>query len=618
MMAQPAKKSKRSFQPSWEEEFFFEEINNIAVCLICDSRVTILKKSNLSDHFSFKHSNYNEKYPLDSNSRSVKVSSLKLSKAEARRNFTNYSASTKNSRTTMASLKVSWIVAQAKKPYTDVELVKKCAEILVEELADSSDKNLLNKVKSTPLSADTATRRVSLCIDDINSQLTDKIQVSKFISIAVDETTDVRDIAQCAIFIRCIDDNFDITEDLLDLVPLLNQTRGQDVFNAVFTTLKRFNVPLMNICSLTTDGAASMTGCNVGFTTLFKSSNETRNDIMTYHCIIHQENLAALRSEMFDEVMSDIVDLVKFINTNALNHRQFRQLLNEYDTVYHELVRHTNVRWLSKGKVLEHFYHLIQPIKTFLDERTSLPQSIKEIQPKLSDRKWLEISAFLADITSHLNKLNLELQGKDKLVMDLFNSVTTFQNKVFLLKTHLLAGNLIHFERLKGLQDDLGFKLKCLKDFARCLNNLEEEFKTRFADFRQNKILFTLIENPWVILPDELSVCIPEEILPQCQMELLDIQSNEVLKRVHVHESLQSFWKKVHSPNLQSVAKRVFSMFGSTYCCELTFSSLIFVKNKYRNKLTTQHTSQLIKAAVTKLEPNFSKIADSIQGQSSH
>lgn len=215
------------------------------------------------------------------------------------------------------------------------------------------------------------------------------MQGSDFIGIAVDETTDVRDVAQCAIFIRFVDNDFNVTEELLELVPLLNQTRGQDVFDAVLSSLKKFNVPLMSIHSLTTDGASAMVGKNVGFTTLFKCNDETRDDILSYHCIIHQENLAALRTEMYSDVMDDIIELVKFIHTNALNHRKFRELLEEYDTEYHELVRHSNVRWLSRGKVLDHFYHLILPIKDFLTERQSLPASIQEILPRLSDKKWL-------------------------------------------------------------------------------------------------------------------------------------------------------------------------------------------------------------------------------------
>lgn len=615
--AKKMKISDRLFNPAWENEFFFKEITNGCQCLICDAKITILKRSNLNDHFSAKHSNYNTKYPLNTESRSIKIASLKLAKESAEKHFKTF-VYNDNQNSAMASLKVSWAVAQAKKPYSDVDLIKKCALILVDEVTEPSEKRVLTKIDNVPLSADTATRRVSDCIDNVNNQLMDKIQDSASISLAIDETTDTRDISQCAIFVRLIDNNFEITEDLLHLAQLKGQTRGEDIYNEVLDTLNTFKVPLKKIYSLSTDGAPAMSGCNIGFTTLFKNSEETRDDILTYHCIIHQENLAALRSNMFDNVMDDVVQLVKFIHTNSLNHRQFRTLLAEYNTHYAELVRHTNVRWLSKGRVLDHFYHLLDPIKTFLSEHTKLPVAIQEITPRLQDKQWIERVAFLADVTQHLNDLNLQLQGKEKFIMDMYSAITAFENKLLLFKSHFETKKVIHFERLKNLNTLPGFRLQLFGEFASCIDDLRKEFKGRFAEFRAQKNMFSLVSNPYHTLPDELEDCVPDEILPAVQMELIELHSNDVLKRVLINEGVLAFWKKAHFQHLSTLAKIVLSMFGSTYRCELAFSSLTFIKNKYRNKLSDVHTSELLKASITDIEPNFVQLAKDKQYQSTH
>ena len=102
-------------------------------------------------------------------------------------------------------------------------------------------------------------------------------------------------------------------------------------------------------------------------------------------------------------------------------------------------------------------------------------------------------------------------------------------------------------------------------------------------------------------------------------MELIEIRSNDVLRRTHATvESLTSFWSQVHQKNLRNIAKIVLSMFGSTYCCEQTFSVMNAVKSKIRNSLTTQHTSELIKAAVTSYSPQFEVIAKEGQVHPSH
>ena len=49
--------------------------------------------------------------------------------------------------------------------------------------------------------------------------------------------------------------------------------------------------------------------------------------------------------------------------------------------------------------------------------------------PDLDDEKWISDLAFEVDIVSHLNDLNLKLQGKKKLIHELQGSVNAFQEK---------------------------------------------------------------------------------------------------------------------------------------------------------------------------------------------
>ena len=105
----------------------------------------------------------------------------------------------------------------------------------------------------------------------------------------------------------------------------------------------------------------------------------------------------------------------------------------------------------------------------------------------------------------------------------------------------------------------------------------------------------------------------------ELQMELIDFQSNDILKRQHEQaDNLANFWKKTHQPKLKIIARIVLSMFGSTYTCERTFSVLNAVKKKHRNRLSNEHTSELVKAAITNLEPEYEKIMSSVQAQISH
>ena len=139
------------------------------------------------------------------------------------------------------------------------------------------------------------------------------------------------------------------------MVPLEGQTRGIDIYKLTMDTLDKYECPFGKIYSVATDGARSMTGNRIGFATLFKNDTRTRNDLLTYHCIIHQGNLAALHSAFLMEVMKDVITIVNYIKSHALCHRQFQAILKEYDANYGELVYYSEVRWLSKGAVLGNF-----------------------------------------------------------------------------------------------------------------------------------------------------------------------------------------------------------------------------------------------------------------------
>ena len=77
------------------------------------------------------------------------------------------------------------------------------------------------------------------------------------------------------------------------------------------------------------------------------------------------------------------------------------------------------MRWLSGGKVLLRFYNLRKEINHFLTDKN-------KADPILSNPVWVSKLSFLVDITSHINDLNLKLQGKENLICDLYRIVNGF------------------------------------------------------------------------------------------------------------------------------------------------------------------------------------------------
>jgi len=71
---------------------------------------------------------------------------------------------------------------------------------------------------------------------------------------------------------------------------------------------------------------------------------------------------------------------------------------------YSDLISYREVPSLIEDKVLEHFINLIQEVKTFMESKTKVVNSIIAYF-------WLTDLAYLADVIQKFNLLNHELQA---------------------------------------------------------------------------------------------------------------------------------------------------------------------------------------------------------------
>ena len=62
-------------------------------------------------------------------------------------------------------------------------------------------------------------------------------------SVALDETTDVTDTAQLAVYVRGIDDNVEVTEESLTVIPMSGQTTAQELFHQLCDAIEKAGLP---------------------------------------------------------------------------------------------------------------------------------------------------------------------------------------------------------------------------------------------------------------------------------------------------------------------------------------------------------------------------------------
>ena len=146
------------------------------------------------------------------------------------------------------------VIAKRCKPFSDGEFVKECF-LRVEDVLCPEKKEQFEQIS---LSRQTIVPRIEELGNSIEASLASKAEDFTFYSLALDESTDIKDAAQLAIFVRGFDESFCDIEELAAIVPLKGSSKGTDLLEAVMTTLNGLKFNLKNLSGVTTDGAPSM------------------------------------------------------------------------------------------------------------------------------------------------------------------------------------------------------------------------------------------------------------------------------------------------------------------------------------------------------------------------
>ena len=99
-------------------------------------------------------------------------------------------------------------------------------------------------------------------------------------------------MALLPVFIRGIDSEFTITEELLSLVPMKGTTTGKDLLDAILKVMVDFNLDYKRQKGITTDGAPSVMEDINGLAVRLK------NILLTTE-VVHYQNFIALFTNRF-------------------------------------------------------------------------------------------------------------------------------------------------------------------------------------------------------------------------------------------------------------------------------------------------------------------------------
>ncbi|XP_076036471.1 uncharacterized protein LOC143022234 isoform X2 [Oratosquilla oratoria] len=182
----------------------------------------------------------------------------------------------------------------------------------------------------------------------------------------------------------------------------------------------------------------------------------------------------------------------------------------------------------------------------------------KEDIPELEDVEWLQDLAFVVDVKEYLTNLQGKVMGHNKLVMESYDSLCAFEEKLDLMEEQLSQNDLTHFPRLESRRamDSLSHvdhNEKCRSQILK----LKEAFQSRIDSFENLEKLSSIFLNPFT--ED------PYEARKDLQLELIELQCDLSLKNKFSSVDSGTFYKDLESKysNLKSLAAKILSMFGT-------------------------------------------------------
>eukprot|EP00794_Sanderia_malayensis_P010108 gene10108-11143_t len=223
-------------------------------------------------------------------------------------------------------------------------------------------RTFLDKERITYTSHQPQNQLIESIFEEVRNEIFNRVTKSRFVSVMMDDTSDLSNTEQSAISVRLIH-NGNIEEHLLGLVDASEDQSADGLTNLLLKTLEQYKIlPAVSekkLIGQSYDGAPTMSG-------EFNGVQKKVRDIFPYayynHCVAHRMSLCAAQSA------NKILEVAKFFGTLDKIISFFRSSPKRTRHLGYNLPKPGDTRWLSRDLAVSAIDSHYEAIGTVLNE----------------------------------------------------------------------------------------------------------------------------------------------------------------------------------------------------------------------------------------------------------
>uniref|UniRef100_H2ZXZ0 SPIN-DOC-like zinc-finger domain-containing protein n=1 Tax=Latimeria chalumnae TaxID=7897 RepID=H2ZXZ0_LATCH len=413
-------------------------------------------------------------------------------------------------------------------------------------------------------------------------ELKEKVDLSPYLSIQVDDSLEGAIHEQCLVFLRLMDLNtLQVETHFLAMAYILGAPNAENIFSQLNEIVVQMGIPVEKIVGFITDSAGIMPGrhSSVGS----RVTTSWNKNAFVQHCIVHKEILCTRKASQelphfMEETTADILNYFKY---SAKKNNRFAMLtdLIAPHKVVAQLIRYNKVQCLSLRKCVERIWDLSDELVQFFTEESKDTNSMKSPSFKM-------YLAFLVDVLPVLDKINQQLKENHQNVYQMYQVISLFM-KAF--SSYVIDDRGTHYNQI----------LQQCKD-----SELSSEERTQIKQNCQ-RYMMSILDNFHELFP-HMEVVLTLFSFVDPRLRLAKRVDPSALIQMFPGASLPNLELDMHKrgyPELANLAFAIMVMTPDVLICERAFSLMKHINTDKHSALSQLQLSCALRLGLDSREP---------------